>query len=364
MAKSIFKVLQDGKIIEYQFYPYDLRYKVPQVGGSFYLDSTMDSDTFGNLKIMSTKEGVDISYTVSSNNSWITINNKKITLAENTETTVRNGSITLVQSETDDTMDIFFIQEPKAAPLSYVFTAEDGSVDYNLPLLKSGDTMAHIYLYSYTGNTPDNTIENVRFEGDLPKELPSWITSINQIYDGEVGKVYFIVNLQENASLTNRVAYIKFTQVDSGKEVVIGVQQESRTQISYKTTYNIQFINNNPKEDAFERFYFDLMNTNGDSANMLTLLGGYVKPGTTDTMTSSTVYPSYIDKAFTARQGGIISSSGLREEYKLYCNNQHILNATVPAGASTVNKKIFDLLTDVDIKDGGTYNITGTVTFS
>lgn len=362
MAKSIFKVLQDGKIIEYQFYPYDLRYKVPQVGGSFYLDSTMDSDTFGNLKIMSTKEGVDISYTVASNNSWITINNKKITLAENTETVSRNGSITLVQSETDDTMDIFFVQEPKdEPPVSYVFTAEDGSVDYNLEeMFEPEATMAHIYLFSYTGDTPNNTVENV-----VVTMKPSWITSVDQVYDGEVGKVYFIANLSENTAINNRIDYITFMQVDSGKEVRIGIYQKAGSVIIPKVNVNYEFnVINNATKSGFLRFYLNLMdNTGRKLTSMFSILARDIKPGESITEKSvSTGYPSLTDGNYTASKAGITSSSGLKETYKIYCNNNLIINTTITT--QTGQPIVSDLFGNVTLTAGNTYNFTGTITYS
>lgn len=363
MAKSIFKVLQDGKIIEYQFYPYDLRYKVPQVGGSFYLDSTMDSDTFGNLKIMSTKEGVDISYTVASNNSWITINNKKITLAENTETTVRNGSITLVQSETDDTMDIFFIQEPKAAPLSYVFTAEDGTVDYNTKQYEASSGNTHIYLYSYTGDTDDNTVEKVTFASEDGSSLPSWITSMRKIDDGVVGKLHYFITFSENVTYESRIAPIVFTQTDSGKTVKVNLYQKGKVLITIPVGVNFTYTNN-ASTDAFRRFYLDFTNgTNG--ASIFALMEGNLRPG--DSV--NVKYPSNelhaeMEALFVATQCSIRSSSNLTEKYEIYCNDQLIIDETIPSTQTTGQTNIIPLRQGINLENQIELLFTGTITYS
>lgn len=358
MAKSIFKVLQDGKIIEYQFYPYDLKFQAPSKGGSFYLDYTMDSDTFGNIKIMSTKDDVDISYTVVSNNSWINVSGNKIALNENNETVSRNGSITLTQSETDDKMDIFFIQEP--AELEYVFTTENGTTVYDLSVPASAQT-ANFVLVSYMGS-PKNTIGDIRHQA--VSTLPSWVNAINQLdaVINDNGRVRYLVSMEPNSTKLNRLANITFTQVGSGKEVYVSITQlpnQESTNINFTVSYNIQFINNSSKQ-GFRRFYLQLIG--GETTTMFSILGGNTPPGSTFTESSSST-TVMADTSYTATQGGIISSSGLREEYKIYCNNQLIIDAVIPSQTPSVNAKIVQLKTTVPVKRDGNYFFTGTVTF-
>lgn len=61
---SYFKVMQDGKEIEFSFYLNNLVVRVPYTNGYFSLVGET-SDSIGSVTIVSTKEGVDIPYTVS-----------------------------------------------------------------------------------------------------------------------------------------------------------------------------------------------------------------------------------------------------------------------------------------------------------
>lgn len=363
MAKSIFKVLQDGKIIEYQFYPYDLRFQAPSKGGSFYLDYTTDSDTFGNIKIMSTKEGVDISYTVTSNNSWITVSDKKIILSENSDTTIRNGSITLTQSETDDTMDVFFVQEAKEAPVTYVFTAEDGSVEYNTTQYEYASGNTHIYLYSYTGDTDDNTVEGVTFALEDGSSLPPWITSMSKVDDGVVGKLHYFITFNENKSFDSRIAPILFTQTQSGKTVKVNLYQKGQTIKKIPVGIDFTFTNNTNTE-AFSRFYLDFSNGNL-GFDIFNLLLGRIEPN------NSKQYSQQSNEGeatgyefFVANQCSIVSTSNLTETYRIYCNNQLIINETIPSTQTNGQTNYFYLPQTIDLATTYELLFTGTITYS
>lgn len=94
---SYFKVMQDGKEIEFSFYLNNLVVRVPYTNGYFSLVGET-SDSIGSVTIVSTKEGVDIPYTVSISDSWLTSETGKIVLSENTGEE-RRGTVTITQSE-------------------------------------------------------------------------------------------------------------------------------------------------------------------------------------------------------------------------------------------------------------------------
>lgn len=358
MAKSIFKVLQDGKIIEYQFYPYDLRFQAPSKGGSFYLDDTTDSDTFGNIKIMSTKEGVDISYTVTSNNSWITVSDKKITLNENTGTTIRNGSITLTQSETNDTMNIFFTQE--VAELEFIFTTQDGTTNYTIQAQPSV-SLVNFSLFSFMGS-PDNTIKDITYEG-IGGTLPSWIKGITQQIIFEKGRIPYIISLEENNTAYNRLASITFTQIASGKKVTIDIVQlpATQTSVTFTKSYNLTF-QNNTDYTVSSRFDLNFIQSNGSVMSLFSILGISLYPKIAEIKEqgaiSSTVYSTG-----TLTKASILSNSGYKETYKIYLNGTLIIDTVLnrPSGLNPVEVPLLVPLNA--IRNGDDWKLTGMINY-
>lgn len=83
------------------------------------------SDSIGSVTIVSTKEGVDIPYTISTSDSWLTSETGKIVLSENTGEE-RRGTVTITQSESNEDIVITFIQEAKPADnYTFVFVSDD-----------------------------------------------------------------------------------------------------------------------------------------------------------------------------------------------------------------------------------------------
>lgn len=100
---SYFKVMQDGREVEFSFYLNNLVVRVPYTNGYFSLVGET-SNSIGSVTIVSTKEGVDIPYTVSISDSWLTSETGKIVLSENTGEE-RRGTVTITQSESNPEED-------------------------------------------------------------------------------------------------------------------------------------------------------------------------------------------------------------------------------------------------------------------
>lgn len=310
---SYFKVIQDGREVEFSFYLNNLVVRVPYTNGYFSLVGET-SDSIGSVTIVSTKEGVDIPYTISTSDSWLTSETGKIVLSENTGEE-RRGTVTITQSESNEDIVITFIQEAKPADnYTFVFVNND-TVDS-----PASGMSFNVYLESYSGDTQDNTV------GATHTSLPDWITGWESV-DMGTGYVAFTGQTVANDTYQDRTAVITFTQSESGKILRFTVTQEAKhkQELKVPTSWDINFTNDSTTQTT-SRFYLTLRN-GSNWINAFSLLRGQMNSGITEREHGS--YPSRTKEAFTATSCTIFSTSGKRDSYSIYFNGTLVIQTTI-----------------------------------
>lgn len=289
---SYFKVMQDGKEIEFSFYLNNLVVRVPYTNGYFSLVGET-SDSIGSVTIVSTKEGVDIPYTVSISDSWLTSETGKIVLSENTGEE-RRGTMTITQSESNEDIVITFIQEAKPADnYTFVFVSDD-TVDS-----PASGMSFNVYIESYSGDTQNNTV------GATHTSLPDWITGWESVDMG--------------------TGYVTFTQNESGKILRFTITQKAKQELKVPMSWDINFTNDSTTQTT-SRFYLTLRD-GSNSINAFSLLRGLMDSGIIEREQGS--YTSGTEEAFTATSCTILSTSGKRELYSIYCNGTLVIQTTI-----------------------------------
>lgn len=308
---SYFKVMQDGREVEFSFYLNNLVVRVPYTNGYFSLVGET-SNSIGSVTIVSTKEGVDIPYTVSISDSWLTSETGKIVLSENTGEE-RRGTVTITQSESNEDIVITFIQEAKPADnYTFVFVSDD-TVDS-----PASGMSFNVYIESYSGDTQDNTV------GATHTSLPDWITGWESV-DMGTGYVAFTGQTVANDTYQDRTAVITFTQNESGKILRFTITQKAKQELKVPMSWDINFTNDSTTQTT-SRFYLTLRN-GLNSINAFSLLRGQMGSGITEREQGS--YTSGTEKAFTATSCTILSTSGKRDLYSIYFNGTLVIQTTI-----------------------------------
>lgn len=173
----------------------------------------------GSVTIISTKEGTDIPYSITTSDSWIRqVQTGQIWLEENTGAE-RTGTLTITQDETGEEIVITFIQDVKpVTDYTFLFSTTETDVN-NIPSPYTA-TPFNVYIDSYTGSTKDNTVSATH------SALPDWITGWASVDMGQ-GVIAYSGTTTENDTGSNRNATITFTQEGSGKIVTLHVSQQA-----------------------------------------------------------------------------------------------------------------------------------------
>lgn len=179
------------------------------------------------ITLVSTKNGSNHPWSVSSKPSWVDTstsgNTLNVTVDANSGS-ARNGTIVLTQSGSNKTLEINVSQAAKPAD-EYVFEIADSSsgpygssVSWTLPA--SGSLNKDIYLRSKKNG------ENV---GWSASSNASWIIVVRDYPD-------FYWEYENNNTAYSRSGKITFTQEGSGKKVYLNLTQEGKPQITFTAT--------------------------------------------------------------------------------------------------------------------------------
>lgn len=344
---SKFIVMQDGRAVEFSFYLDNLVVRAPYSSNYFSIIGNDTNAKNGSVTIISTKEGTDIPYSITTSDSWIKqVQTGQIWLEENTGAE-RTGTLTITQDETGEEIVITFIQDVKpVTDYTFLFSTIETDVN-NIPSPYTA-TPFNVYIDSYTGSTKDNTVSATH------SALPDWITGWASVDMGQ-GVVAYTGTTTENTG-SSRNATITFTQEGSGKIVTLHVDQEPKPVLTVPMAWDINFTNDSTTS-TYSRFYLTLKDNKNNSVNAFSMLNGEIPSGVVQREQSS--YNTTTDNPFTANTCTILSTSTKRDLYKIYCNGTLILQTTINGDG---NYHDVSLRTTVPVT-GAEMKFTGDVTY-
>ena len=224
----------------------------------FVLTSSMTSMNFEvsggtiNPGIVSTKNGSNIGYTISSKPDWITENNGSFTASNNTSETSRGGSILIVQNESYKPL-VIQVSQPGVTPtpkhtVTVNTTPSDAIVTLNGVQTKVGEFDAGSNITVVTSKpgyiTDTRTITNIQQDETLnitleeePQDEYIFIAQTNPINVGGSGEaVSNIITSTKNGSAIDYTigiypSWINITKTSNGISLVIdkNYTEQSRT---------------------------------------------------------------------------------------------------------------------------------------
>lgn len=345
---SKFIVMQDGRAVEFSFYLDNLVVRAPYSSNYFSIIGNDTNAKNGSVTIISTKEGTDIPYSITTSDSWIRqVQTGQIWLEENTGAE-RTGTLTITQDETGEEIVITFIQDVKpVTDYTFLFSTTETDVN-NIPSPYTA-TPFNVYIDSYTGSTKDNTVSATH------SSLPDWITGWASVDMGQ-GVIAYSGTTTENDTGSNRNATITFTQEGSGKIVTLHVDQEAKAMLEVPMSWDINFTNDSTTQ-TYPRFYLTLKDNSNNSINAFSLLNGAIESGIVQREQGT--YQSQTENSFTANTCTIFSTSMKRDLYKIYCNGQLIIQTTINGDGNNHDVSLSRLLpvTGLELK------FTGDVTY-
>ena len=169
---------------------------------------------------------VDIGYSLTANPDWITVSGSSISVSENRGSS-RSGTVTFTQAESGYQTSIDVQQAAAVVTTDYTFNFAGGgtSTSWNGVDASGGSQSYSITSnkQTYINGTLDRT-DNISYSGS---SSVGWITVSGST-----------INVSENRS-SSRSGTVTFTQAESGKTVVVSVQQSGgSTTYDYTFTFN------------------------------------------------------------------------------------------------------------------------------
>ncbi len=231
----------------------------------------------------------NISYSGSSNVSWVTVSGNNLSVAENRTTSSRNGTVTFTQATSGKQVTVLVEQSAGTISENYIFTFSDGSASkawsgvsatggansYTITSLKE----------TYVNGAKDAT-ENISYSGS---SNVNWVTvSGNNL------------SVAENRTTSSRNGTVTFTQATSGKQITVLVEQSAGV---ITTDYTFTF-----SDGSTSKSWTSISASGASNSYTITSYKRVYVNGTLD----RTEYPGYSSSAnvnWASASGGTISVS-------------------------------------------------------
>lgn len=275
------------------------------------------------ITLVSTKNGSNHPWSVSSKPSWITTSttSSKVTIsASDNSGSARSGKVVLTQSGSGNTLTVNVSQGAKPAENVYVFTIAPNTYDAS---------------YSNASFIPRtvSTKNGSKIGYSLTSGGTDWVVV------STTGKI--TVEILKNTTSSTRSTTLVFTQNESGKTQSIEI-----TQSGYTPTYTFNVIPTNLGVDAISNTYSFTVNsrktilnddgsesferigwTGTDDANWIYLINASNRPNQIGTVTNETTLQRTAKITLTQDGTGIqafvnvIQEAGVESNNKLYINS-------------------------------------------
>lgn len=188
--------------------------------------------------VTSTKDGSPHGFSASSNVNWITTSvsvntTVKLTISANPNTTMREGTITLTQNNSNKKLTIKVTQQPKEVETSYTFTFGGGATTKTLNFANTESTQ-DITIISTTQPTGVEVPFTIG-------STPEWVT----ITDDDRGTH---VKVTKNTTTSSRSGNCVFTQTASRKTITLNLTQAAGEAQPQTITFKVRFHNNHTSQ--------------------------------------------------------------------------------------------------------------------